>query len=91
MLSLVALSLLTGYPREASAYIDVGTGSALLQLIIASVMSGMLILKIYWRELKTRFGGRKGEVDDPHYIPSPPGDPASRSGDTASPSGDDGQ
>ena len=44
-------------PQTAHAYLDPGTGSMVLQVILASVMGGLFVLKRYWHRLKARFGG----------------------------------
>lgn len=36
----------------AYAYLDPGTGSVLLQGLLAGIAGGMAILKLYWRRLK---------------------------------------
>ena len=47
-------------PSTAHAYIDPGSGSMFLQLLIAAIAGGLFTLKIYWQRLKDRFGfGRK--------------------------------
>ena len=34
------------------AYIDPGTGSYLIQLLIASILGSLFALKIYWRKIR---------------------------------------
>jgi hypothetical protein len=46
-------------PATAYAYLDPGTGSILLQGLIAAVAVGLGIGKMYWAKLKAFF---KGEV-----------------------------
>lgn len=38
--------------KNAYAYIDPGTGSYLLQILIASVVSGLFVIKIWWAKIK---------------------------------------
>lgn len=38
-------------------YIDPGTGSYLVQMIIAAVLGGMFVLKTYWYRIKSFFTG----------------------------------
>lgn len=33
------------------AYVDPGTGSYLLQLLIATVLGGLFVIKTYWRRI----------------------------------------
>ncbi|HEX9795423.1 MAG TPA: hypothetical protein VGA52_00380 [Anaerolineales bacterium] len=37
------------------AYLDPGSGSYLLQLLIAGAMGGLLMLRIYWSKVKAFF------------------------------------
>jgi hypothetical protein len=48
------------YASPALAYLDPGTGSILLQGVIAVIAAGAVALKLYWRRLKSVFG-RKPE------------------------------
>lgn len=52
------------------AYLDPGTGSYIIQLLIAGLMGGLFLLKTYWGKIKTLF--TKG---------SPEQEPASEDGD----------
>ena len=47
--------VLAVYPRSAYAYLDVGTGSLVLQTLVASVAAGLFTLKVYWNQVKARF------------------------------------
>ena len=40
---------------EICAYIDPGTGSFIFQMLIAGVLGGLLLLKIFWYNTKTFF------------------------------------
>lgn len=44
-------------PATAYAYLDPGTGSILLQGLIAAVAAGLAIGKMYWAKIKTFFKG----------------------------------
>ena len=46
--SLVALML---FPSKAHAYLDPGTGSMLLQGIIAAIAGGLAAIKIFWARI----------------------------------------
>ena len=52
--------------RDAYAYLDPGTGSFLLQAVIAVVMGALLTLKLYWHRLKSFFSsaGERDRGDD---------------------------
>jgi len=56
-------------PREALAYIDPGTGSYMLQLVLAALLGGLFALKIFWKNIKSFFvnllsGGQKQSKND---------------------------
>ena len=50
----------------AHAYLDPGTGSYLLQLLIAGVLGALFAVKVYWTNVKTFFLSRfrKPKDDD---------------------------
>ena len=41
--------------RPICAYIDPGTGSLVLQIIIAGLCGGLFVVKIFWNQIKTFF------------------------------------
>jgi hypothetical protein len=43
----------------AHAYIDPGTGSIVLQMIIAGIAGGWLTLKLFWHRIKSFFQRKK--------------------------------
>ena len=45
-------------PSSAHAYIDPGTGSMILQGIIAGVVGGLVGIKMYWQRIKAIFSRR---------------------------------
>jgi hypothetical protein len=44
------------FPRAVYAYIDPGTGSYILQLIIATLLGVTFTIKAYWKSIKTFLG-----------------------------------
>ncbi len=49
------------------AYLDPGSGSYLLQLLIASLVGALLALRVYWSKVKAfvkRLFGREVELDE---------------------------
>jgi hypothetical protein len=46
--------------RSAHAYIDPGTGSYVLQTLLAIVLAGLYAMKIYWRHIIGFFRGSFG-------------------------------
>lgn len=43
--------------RDAHAYLDPGTGSYMLQIIIAGIVSVLFSLKMFWRRIVNFFTG----------------------------------
>ena len=60
--SVTALLIIAIEP--AYAYLDPGTGSMLLQGLIASIAGGLMIIKLYWYKIKT-FLFRRGHKTTP--------------------------
>jgi len=54
-LTLVSTVLLLAFSREAHAYIDPGTGSYLLQLLIAGLVGSAFAVKVFWRSITAFF------------------------------------
>ena len=48
-------------PRDAHAYLDAGTGSMLIQALIAGVAAGLIVIKVYWAKIRSLFGNRSLE------------------------------
>lgn len=60
------------FPRDAHAYLDPGTGSIIIQGLIASAAAGLMIVRTYWSRLKSFYkktpeakSSEKGVEDDP--------------------------
>ncbi|HIF02591.1 MAG TPA: hypothetical protein EYQ84_04480 [Nitrospinaceae bacterium] len=52
-------------PGKAWAYLDPGTGSMILQGLIAGLMGALFTIKIYWARIKNFFSRSKsGKEDD---------------------------
>ena len=58
---LVAVFLLV-LPASAFAYVDPGTGSMIIQVVIAAPVGGAAFLGAFWRKL---FRKRRSEDDEP--------------------------
>ena len=43
-------------PIDAFAYLDPGTGSIIIQGIIASIAAGLMVVRGYWHRIRTFFG-----------------------------------
>lgn len=49
------LSVITIYPNVSYAYLDMGTGSYILQIILGGILGGIFWIKIYWMKFKSFF------------------------------------
>ncbi len=50
---------------DAVAYLDPGTGSMLLQVILGGIAALGVAIKLYWHKLRAAFGmARKKETED---------------------------
>ena len=63
--AVVALLLIaTG---SANAYVDPGTGSYLLQVLVASLLASLFVIKGFWRNIRSAIGklvGRHPKEED---------------------------
>lgn len=50
--------LLLIFTRDAHAYLDPGTGSYILQLMIAGLLGASLAVKIFWGNIQAFFSSR---------------------------------
>ena len=41
------------FPERAEAYIDPGTGSYVLQLLLAGILGALFALKVFWRTVSS--------------------------------------
>lgn len=62
LLFLIMFSLVTAAP--ALAYIDPGTGSFLVQGIIAGVVGAGVAIKLFWHKIKAAITGQAISEDD---------------------------
>ena len=54
-----------GYPGVAHAYLDLGTGTMILQGIIASIAAAAAVVGIYWQKIEKFFaGGRRSDLHE---------------------------
>ncbi len=58
LILLVALTAVPSLlmPRQAHAYLDPGSGSFLLQILIAGLLGAGVAVKAYWGKIKALFG-----------------------------------
>ncbi len=58
------ISLLLDLTGKNTAYLDPGSGSFIIQLIIASLVGAGFILRGYWSKITSIFRGTPAESDD---------------------------
>ena len=58
LLFLVGFMFLSATP--AQAYVDPGSGSLILQLLLGGVASGLVMVKMYWKRIRGRLILRSG-------------------------------
>lgn len=54
ILAVCVIFLLT-LPETTYAYLDAGTGSYIIQLIIAALLGGLFAIKLFWNKIKNFF------------------------------------
>jgi hypothetical protein len=66
MLPQVALAALSGEPSPGLrlAYLDPGTGSFVIQALVAAAAGLAVTLKLYWFRIKGFFGGSSSDKED---------------------------
>lgn len=65
LLLLLALSLATvAWPAPALAYIDPGTGSFVIQGIIAAIVGAGVAVRMFWGRIKGALTGRRTSFDE---------------------------
>ena len=56
-ISPVIIPLYLVFPREIHLYLDPGTGSIIIQLLIAIFVGGLVAIRIFWTRIRTKFKG----------------------------------
>lgn len=64
MLFLSAFLCFSGVGQVAFAYLDPGTGSMLLQLLLGGIAGAFMVIKLYWARFKDFFSRRKSGPAD---------------------------
>ena len=62
LLILLAVEL-AGFASAAHAYLDPGTGSILVQSLLAGIAGAAAVFSLYWRRVKDFFAKRKPSHD----------------------------
>jgi hypothetical protein len=64
MVAALGFLLLLASAPDAHAYLDPGTGSFLLQVLIGGIAGSLVTVKLYWAKVKAFFAnGRRSAVD----------------------------
>ena len=53
------------WSEEAHAYLDPGSGSIIVQSIVAAIAGGLFMIKVFWQKITNRFSRKKGTQPDP--------------------------
>jgi hypothetical protein len=56
--------IVIGWANSAWAYLDPGTGSMILQLLLGGIAGAVVILKLYWRRFVGLFRGNAREESE---------------------------
>jgi len=59
LIALMAVSLKFVLAPPAHAYLDPGSGSFIVQMIVAGLMGSLFMLKLYWKKVKEFFTDSK--------------------------------
>jgi hypothetical protein len=54
------------FPRDAFAYLDPGTGSMILQVIIGAIAAALVSIKLAWRRIVDVVGSVFGRKPEPN-------------------------
>lgn len=57
------MNFLTILPREV-AYLDPGSGSLIIQMLVAALLGGGVLLRSQWNKIKKLFGRNDVKPDD---------------------------
>ena len=68
--TLYILAIFLFLTEDAYAYLDPGTGSMLLQGLIAAIAAGLVVIKLYWYKVKAFLFGRGREGNSPADSPA---------------------
>lgn len=52
---LLSVFFLPVMPQDGHYYIDAGTGSLIIQFLIAGAVAGLFLMKVFWKKVKVFF------------------------------------
>ena len=58
---MITAAFLILYPETAAAYLDPGTGSMVVQMIVGAIAGVGITLKLYWHKIARFFRSKKSE------------------------------
>ena len=58
---IVLLGLLVPVENAYASYLDPGTGSYMLQILVATVAAGFYVIKMYWQRIKLYLSSKFGK------------------------------
>ncbi len=61
---LIILVFVLSFTHSAFAYLDPGSGSYILQMLVAGFLGGLYAIKLYWVRIKNFFSGKSTIEDD---------------------------
>jgi len=61
---ILAAVFLMEAPTPAHAYLDPGTGSMMLQVLLGAIAGGLVVGRLYWQKIKSFFSGAKKGSDE---------------------------
>jgi hypothetical protein len=64
LVSAFCFNIYLGTVSPAWAYLDPGTGSMMLQLMLASIAGGLVVIKMYWHKIKKFFSRDKRDAQE---------------------------
>jgi hypothetical protein len=68
--TLYILGIFLFLTENTYAYLDPGTGSMLLQGLIAAIAAGLVVIKLYWQKMKAFLFGRGRKENSPAGSPA---------------------
>jgi hypothetical protein len=68
---------LAGFSTAAHAYLDPGTGSILVQSLLAGIAGAAAVVSLYWQRLKAFFANMRRQSHDARSSATPPDNEAS--------------
>ena len=57
--------LLSDRSGPVQAYLDPGTGSMVIQVVLGGIVGGLTLLRLYWRRVKALFSRRQQDDNVP--------------------------